>query len=106
MALDKLGESLSGALRKIAGKGFIDKDVVEEFIRDLQRALLQADVDVKLVFSLSNRIRDKVLKEKPQAGMTPKEHMIKTVYDELVAFLGKEQGAVELKKQKILLVGL
>ncbi len=106
MVLDKLGESLSSALRKLAGKGFIDKGVVEEFIRDLQRALLQADVDVKLVFSLSNRIRDKALKEKPQAGMTPKEHMIKTVYDELVAFLGKEQGSVKLDKQRILLVGL
>ncbi len=106
MVLDKLGESLSDALRKLAGKGFIGKDTVEEFIRDLQRALLQADVDVKLVFSLSNRIRDRALKEKPQAGMTAKEHMVKTVYDELVNFLGKEQGAVELKKQKILLVGL
>ncbi len=106
MMLDKLGESLSDALRKLAGKGFIDKDTMEEFIRDLQRALLKADVDVKLVFDLSNRIRDRALKEKPQAGMTAKEHMIKTVYDELVVFLGKESGSVKLDKQRILLIGL
>lgn len=106
MVLDKLGEALSNALRKVTGKGFVDRAVVDEFIRDLQRALLQADVDVKLVFNLSNKIRDKVLNEKPTAGMTAKEHMIKTVYDELVNFLGKETGYVELKKQKILLVGL
>ncbi|MBI2085184.1 MAG: signal recognition particle protein [Candidatus Aenigmarchaeota archaeon] len=106
MVLDKLGESLSNALRKIAGRGFVDKAVVDEFIRDLQRALLQADVDVKLVSTLSNKIRDKVLNEKPASGITVKEHMIKTVYDELVIFLGRETGSVELKKQKILLVGL
>ncbi|MBI4168127.1 MAG: signal recognition particle protein [Candidatus Aenigmarchaeota archaeon] len=106
MVLDKLGEALSNALRKITGKGFVDKAIVDEFIRDLQRALLQADVDVKLVFNLSNKIRDRVLNEKPTAGITAKEHMIKTVYDELVNFLGRETGSVELKKQKILLVGL
>ncbi len=106
MVLDKLGEALSDALRKIAGKGYIDSAAVDGFVRDLQRALLQADVDVKLVFALSQKIRDKVLKEKPQAGLTPKEHMVKVVYDELVNFLGKETGSVELKNQKILLVGL
>src|SRR3989338_863596 len=106
MVLDKLGEALSNALRKVTGRGFVDKAVVDEFIRDLQRALLQADVDVKLVFNLSNKIRDRVLNEKPASGMTAKEHMVKTVYDELVNFLGKETGSVELKKQKILLVGL
>ncbi len=106
MVLEKLGESLSNALRKIAGKGFVDKAAVDEFVRDLQRALLQADVDVKLVAKLSDKIRDKVLNEKPAPGMTAKEHMIKTVYDELVNFLGRETGSIELKKQKILLVGL
>ncbi|MBI4176816.1 MAG: signal recognition particle protein [Candidatus Aenigmarchaeota archaeon] len=106
MVLDKLGESISNALRKVAGRGFVDKAVVDEFIRDLQRALLQADVDVKLVYGLSNNIRDKVLNEKPATGLTAKEHMVKTVYDELVTFLGRETGTIELKKQKILLVGL
>lgn len=106
MVLDKLGESISSALRKVTGKGFVDKLVVEEFIRDLQRALLQADVDVKLVYKLSSNIRDKVLNEKPASGLTAKEHMIKTVYDELVNFLGRETGSIELKKQRILLVGL
>ncbi len=106
MVLEKLGESLSEALRKLAGKGFVDRAVVDGFIRDLQRSLLQADVDVKLVFNLSNKIRDRALNERPLSGLTAKEHMIKTVYDELVGFLGKEAGSVELKKQKILLVGL
>lgn len=106
MVLDKLGAALSEALRKVTGKGFVDKSVVDEFIRDLQRALLQADVDVKLVFDLSSRIREKVLNEKPSVGLTAKEHMVKTVYDELVNFLGRETGSVELKRQKILLVGL
>lgn len=106
MVLEKLGSSISSALRGLAGKSFIDKEVVEEFIRDLQRALLQADANVKLVFELSNRIRGRVMKEKPKPGLTDKEHMIKIVYEELVNFLGRESPQIRLEKHKILLVGL
>ena len=86
MVLDKLGSGLKSTFKKIAGLGSVDKEAVDAIVRDLQRTLLQSDVDVKLVYDLSNRIKDKVLKERP-VGLTLKEHFIKILYDEIVNFL-------------------
>ncbi|HHI04258.1 MAG TPA: signal recognition particle protein, partial [Candidatus Woesearchaeota archaeon] len=74
----------------------------------IQRALLQADVNVKLVFDLSNKIKERALKEETPAGLTKKEYLVKVVYEELVNFVGKEEGKIEIKKKptKIMLVGL
>ncbi len=104
--LDKFGDSLKKTFRKIAGLSSIDKETVELVVRDLQRALLQADVDVELVAKLSDSIKEKVIDAKPPPGLTIKEYFIKTLYDEIVDFLGKEKGELSLKPQKILLIGL
>ncbi len=106
MVLEKLGSSLKDTFKKIAGLGVVDKEAVDRIVLDLQRSLLQADVDVRLVSDLSNKIKEKVLKSKPAPGLTLKEFFIKTLYDEFVAFLGSEKGELELKPQKIMLVGL
>jgi len=102
MVLDKFGSGLKQAFRKVMGLGMVDKEAVEAVVRELQRALLQADVDVRMVSELSNSIREKVLKAKLPPGMTLKEHFIKTLYDEIVRFLGAEKGGIGLKKQNIL----
>ena len=105
MVLDTLGGSLRNALRKIASANKIDKALVDEAVREIQRALLQADVSVKLVMQLSNRIRERALKERPPAGMNPREHVINIVYQELINLIGK--GAdIPLNQQTIMLVGL
>ncbi|MDD1752567.1 MAG: signal recognition particle protein Srp54 [Methanotrichaceae archaeon] len=105
MVMDNLGGSLRNALRKIASANKIDKALVDEAVREIQRALLQADVNVKLVMQLSNRIRERALKDKPPAGMNPREHVINIVYQELINLIGK--GAdIPLIKQTIMLVGL
>jgi len=104
--LEGFGSGLKGAFRKIAGIGSVDKATVEAVVREVQRTLLTSDVDVRLVSELSERIKKKVLGDKPPAGMTVKEHFIKTLYDELVAFLGEAKAEVELKQQKILVCGL
>jgi signal recognition particle subunit SRP54 len=106
MVLDKFGSGLKQAFRKVMGLGVVDKEAVEAVVKELQRTLLQADVDVKMVSELSNSIREKVLKAKLAPGMTLKEHFIKTLYDETVRFLGAEKGGIELKKQNILVIGL
>ncbi len=104
MVLEKLGSGLKSAVRKLAGAGYIDKTVVDELVRDIQRSLLSSDVDVKLVFELTERIKKRSLEEKPKPGMTAKEHVIKVVYDELVKFVGVKS---EIKLSgKILLCGL
>lgn len=105
MVLDKLGNSLQDALKKIAGAGRIDEKVVNDAVKDIQRALLQADVNVKLVMELSNKIKERSLKESVPTGMSPREHVINIVYQELLNIMG--QGTdIELGSQKIMMVGL
>ena len=103
--LDRLGTSLKDALKKLAGKTVIDRAAVEELVRDLQRALLQADVNVKLVMQLSQAIKTRSLEEAPQKGMTAREHVLRIVYQELVNLVGVS-GEVKLGPQKILMAGL
>jgi len=105
MVLDDLGNSLKGALKKIANAVHIDSKLIKEVVRDIQRALLQADVNVKLVLELSKTIEKRALTEKPPAGMGNREHVIRIVYDELVDILG-ESRELPIKKQIIMMVGL
>ncbi len=108
MVLDKLGESLRNTLQKVAKSIFVDDALVNELVKELQRALLQSDVNVKLVFGLSQRIRERVLKEETPGGLTKREHLIKVVYEELVKFLGGEESQVDTsaKPTTIMLLGL
>src|SRR5574341_841210 len=89
MVLDKLGGSLQDALKKLVGAGRIDERIVDEVVKDIQRALLQADVNVRLVMSLSQKIKLRSLKEEPPRGMSPREHILRVVYQELINILGK-----------------
>ncbi len=105
MVLDNLGDSLKQTLKKIANSVHVDATLVKEVVRDIQRALLQADVNVKLVVSLSKTIEKRALEEKPPSGMSNREHVIKIVYEELVNLLG-ESRELPIKKQVIMMVGL
>ena len=87
--LEKLSTSLKSTLQKIAKSIFVDQKLIDELIKDIQKALLQADVNVKLVFELTKKIKEEAQKE-PPAGLTKKEHLINIVYNQLVEFLGKE----------------
>ncbi|MEA2076284.1 MAG: signal recognition particle protein Srp54 [Euryarchaeota archaeon] len=101
--LGKLSSSLKDSIRKIAMAKRIDKQTVEELVRNIQRALIQADVKIALVKELSNRIRERSLKEK--LTLNPREHVIKVVYEELMNIIGKGVE-VPLASQKIMMVGL
>ena len=105
MVLGDLGSSLQDALEKVAGRSRIDEEAVEEVVRDIQRALLQADVDVSLVNELSDSIRDRALNEEPPAGTSPREHVLRIVYEEMIDVVG-DATEFELEEQTILLAGL
>jgi signal recognition particle subunit SRP54 len=105
MVLDDLGNSLKGTLKKIANAVYVDSKLIKEVVKDIQRALLQADVNVKLVLELSKEIEKRALKEKPPAGMSNREHVIRIVYEELVKILG-DSRELPIKKQIIMMVGL
>jgi len=105
MVLDRLGTSLKDALKKLAGKTVVDRAAVEELVKDLQRALIQADVNVKLVMRLSQSIKTSALEEEPAKGMSVREHVLRIVYQELVDLMGPSTE-VALGPQTILMAGL
>ena len=105
MVLDDLGSSLKGTLKKIANAVHVDSKLIKDVVRDIQRALLQADINVKLVLELSKKIEKRALQEKPPAGMSNREHVIRIVYEELVELLG-DSRELPIKKQIIMMVGL
>ena len=109
MVLEKLGESLKNTIGKIAKSIFVDDKLLDELVKDIQRSLLQSDVNVKLVFELSNSIKERAKKEDSPKGITKQEHLINIVYEELVKFLGGEKKGIDTEKSKpfkIMLVGL
>jgi signal recognition particle subunit SRP54 len=107
MALDNLGKAINAALRKLT-RGVVDEELVKEICRDIQRALLQADVNVKLVFELTKRIEERALKEKLPPGISRAEHVTKIVYDEITNVLGdkKEKIQITAHPTKLLMVGI
>jgi len=103
-----LGDRLRGSLESLAKKVFLGDADVKEFLKELQRALIQSDVEIKLVFELTERIKNKSKKEKIPAGMNLREHLIKLVYDELVILLGEKGHKISINKKPfvIMLTGL
>ena len=103
--LDTLSSSLKDALKKLAGKTVIDRAAVDELVKDLQRALISADVNVKLVMELSKAIRTRSLDEPPPKVMGVREHVLRIVYQELVRLIWASTD-VKLEPQTILMAGL
>ena len=105
MGMDSLSISLKDALRKLTGKTIIDHAAVDELVKDLQRALLTSDVNVKLVMQLSQAIKTRALSEDLPKGINAREHVLRIVYQELVNLVGRE-APFALKPQRILMAGL
>jgi signal recognition particle subunit SRP54 len=86
--LDNLRTGLRSAIKKIVRASDINEDLINSLCKDVQRALLQSDVNVKLVLELTNRIRDRAINEEPVKGLTRKDHVITILYGELATLLG------------------
>jgi signal recognition particle subunit SRP54 len=105
--LERLGEALRKARDKIANALFLDKNVVESVVKELQRALIEADVNILLVKELSDKIKKAAFDERIKE-IEKKEHIIKLLHDELVNILG-EYKTLELpsgKQSRIMFLGL
>ncbi|MEF8813070.1 MAG: signal recognition particle protein Srp54 [Halovenus sp.] len=105
MVLDDLGSSLRSTLDNLRGKSRIDEEDVEEIVKEIQRSLIQADVDITLVQELSESIKSRSLEEEPPAGTSPRDWVLRIVYEELVELLG-ESTEIPLEEQTIMLAGL
>ena len=106
MVMDRLGSSLNDALRKVFRAPVMDEKTVKELVRDIQRALLQADVIVKLVLEVSKNIEERALKEKVPPGVSRREHVVKVVYEEITRFLGEKAASLKIEpgKRKVLML--
>jgi len=105
MVLDSLGKSLRGVLQKIARGSVVDEALLAEVVRDIQRALLQADVNVQLAIDLTKRVRRRATEEKPPAGASLRDFLVRIIYEEIRGILGKEH-AFDVRPKRILLAGL
>lgn len=109
MVLGKLGSALHEAVRKLLRSSIIDEKAVKELVKDLQRALLQADVNVHLVMDLTKRIETRALKEDIAPGISRREYVVKVVYEELTAILGQKVVPLAFnpgKPNRYLVVGI
>lgn len=103
--LDKLSGTLKKVTDKIANAIFLDKNLVDQIVKDLQRALIEADVNVSLVLQLTQKIKKESLDERIK-GIEKKEHLIKLLHDELLKILGTNKEIVLGKKNTFMFVGL
>ena len=81
--LEKLGEALRKTTNKIANAIFLDKKIVEEIIKELQRALISADVNVHLVKQITEDLKKKAYDERIK-GVEKKEELIKYLNDTIL----------------------
>ncbi len=105
MPLDSLSKSLRGVLQKIAKGSQVDEALIAEVVRDIQRALLQADVNVQLALELTQRVKQRARDEKPPAGAGVRDFLIRIIYEEIRRILGKDRP-FEVRPRRILLAGL
>jgi signal recognition particle subunit SRP54 len=85
---ESLTESLSNVFRRLSGKGRLTEKNVEEGLREVRLALLQADVNYRVVKEFMDRVTPKALGQEVLKGLNPTQQFIKLIYDEMVALLG------------------
>jgi signal recognition particle subunit SRP54 len=106
--LDNLKNNLRAAIKKIVNSSGVDEALIKELAHDVQRALLQADVNVKLVLEITKNLEHRSLNESPPPGLSRKDHIVKILYDELANLLGKENqfSFQPGKLNKVLMLGI
>jgi signal recognition particle subunit SRP54 len=106
--LDQLKEGLRNAIKKLIYSDVVDEQAIKEFVRDIQRSLLQADVNVKIVLEITSKIEKEALKSDIPAGLSKRDYIVNLLFNEFVKILGTE-NKVEFPRNKcniILLVGI
>ncbi|WP_456395732.1 signal recognition particle protein [Desulfurobacterium sp.] len=105
---DALAEKIQSAIGKIAKKGRIDEETLNKGLREIKLALLEADVNYKVVSNFIKDIKEKALGAEVTKGVTAVQQLVKIVHDELVKTLGEKAEPLNLKNKPsvILLIGL
>ena len=85
---ENLSERLSNAMHKIKGYGKITEDNISDILREVRLALLESDVNYKVVKEFTNNVKEKALGVEVQTSLKPSEMFLKILKDELISLLG------------------
>ncbi len=98
MAFENLGEKLTGIFKNLRGKVKITEKDVKEAMREVKLALLEADVNFKVVKDFVSSVSEKVMSAEVLESLTPAQNILKTVREELTALMGSENSRIEFAK--------
>ncbi|NPA70189.1 MAG: signal recognition particle protein [Crenarchaeota archaeon] len=107
--MKNLIESFSKIVSRIRGLVYIDDETLREILKEIQRALLKADVSVEVVYNLTKNIEKKFKESKIPQGVSPKDYLLYVIYNEMVNILGGDSPpSVDIPKRpyKLMLVGI
>lgn len=105
---DNLSDRLQDIIRKTSQTGSLTEDNMQEALREIRRALLEADVNLRVVKAFISNIKDKAEGEEVLKGVNPSQQLVKIVHDELVELLGKELSPIDFSghPNMIMMLGL
>ena len=104
-----LSDRLSGIFDGLTGRGALSEDDVNKALREVRRALIEADVSLEVVRGFIEQVRDRAVGAEVTKSITPGQQVVKIVNDELVAVLGTEASPLDLKSTPpvaVMMVGL
>src|SRR5687768_13220872 len=106
---DSLSDRLQGVFRSLRGEGRLTEETVEAALREIRMALLEADVNFKIVKAFIDRVRDKAVDQEVLKSLTPAQQVVRIVRDEMLALFGDTQGGLPsstARPRVVLLLGL
>lgn len=106
---ESLSDRLSSAFRSLSGRAQLTEENIRDGLREVRLALLEADVNFKVVKEFVERVRERVLGQEVEKSLTPTQQLVKAVHDELVGLLGGETTELNLRGAQpgiIMMVGL
>ena len=106
---DSLSDRLQGVFRSLRGEARLTEETVEAALREIRLALLEADVNFKVVKAFIDRVRDRAVDQEVLKSLTPAQQVVRIVRDEMLALFGDTQGGLpqsHAHPRVILLLGL
>jgi signal recognition particle subunit SRP54 len=107
--LDQLSEKFEKILKKLRGTGVLSEENIAEALKEVRLALLEADVNFKIVKDFVERVREKAIGQEVLQSLTPGHHVVKVVWDELRMMMGQEKAGLSLASMPptvVMMVGL
>ena len=107
--LDALSEKFERILKKLRGQGVLTEENIAEALKEVRLALLEADVNFKIVKEFLDRVREKAVGQEVLQSLTPGHQVVKVVWDELRGMMGGERSGLVLRSRPptiVMMVGL